>query len=80
MKYRIKKYSFKFAETVFVAQYRVLWIWMYIKADYVGSFTAVQQSYCESFKDAQDRIQTHRRNSIIGKNWMDKKVETITEI
>ena len=54
-KYRIKKITFPTAKTVYIAQYKILGIWMNM-SDHRGYFLKDRRTYCETMKEAQNRI------------------------
>jgi len=71
MLYRIKKVEIPEKEelTFYVAQYRMLRIWLNIRSNNTGSFWKGQETRCVARIEAKERIKRHKNNMIIAKNW-----------
>ena len=75
--YRIKKIEFINTETVFISQYRMLRIWVSINDRGIGRFIIDKTCYCDSFEDANNRIQTHIKNILRAGCWSDRKSQVV---
>ena len=73
MKYRIKKIEFAFAETIFVAQYKIFGLWLNINDRQIGMFLTTDICYCETIEDAQKRIDLHKKNLNRARSWCSRK-------
>jgi len=73
LKYRIKIIEFFAAKTIFVAQYKIVGIWLNIKYNGIGWVITNSLSYCETEEEAQQRIEKHTINRIRGKQWYYKE-------
>lgn len=62
LKYRIKKYKFLNAKTCFIAQYKILGIWMNINVNLTGQFMISGTVNCENSEEAFERIEKHKQN------------------
>jgi len=61
MQYRIKKITFPSPElTIYVPQYKILGIWVGIKADNIGCFLWSSKCHCETITEAVRRISFHK--------------------
>jgi hypothetical protein len=77
LKYRIKKINFPSAESVFIAQYKIIGMWLNINDREIGEFFTSPRSYCETFYGAKCRINLHIENMRRAKNWQDKKISVV---
>ena len=72
LKYRIKEWSIPFTKTYFTAQYKIFGIWININLLQTGKLIKSKSTICETFKEAQKRINIHKLNMIRAKWWMNK--------
>jgi len=77
LKYRIKKYSFPNTNEIWIAQYKILGIWMNIDYKNVGHLLTPPLCYCESYEESYGRIYKHKENMKRAKEWWEK---TLIEI
>jgi len=80
LKYRIKKNDFPSAESVFIAQYKIIGLWLNINDREIGEFFTSSRSYCETFYGAKCRIKSHVENMKRAKDWFNKKTTIFWEI
>ncbi len=80
LKYRIKKIGFAFAEPIFIAQYKIIGLWLNINDRQVGRFLTPPTCYCETIEDAQKRIDIHKENlERAGSWWYGKSIDIVRE-
>jgi len=70
LKYRIKEYTLPFAKGFYIAQYKILGIWMSINRNQVGRFLKHTSTYCETLQEARDRILLHKKNMERASDWV----------
>jgi S-adenosylmethionine:diacylglycerol 3-amino-3-carboxypropyl transferase len=69
IKYRIVRYEFPTAKDVYFAQYKLVF-WMYIGFHNEGHITHYSnKTYCESYDEARNRVETHRNNMKRAEEW-----------
>jgi hypothetical protein len=62
IKYRIKEWQPPFEKNFFTAQYKILGLWLNINKMQIGRFTKPSSTICETFEEAQNRVETHKLN------------------
>jgi len=72
LKYRIKRWDYPFAESYFIAQYKIFGLWMNINNTQIGKFTKPYSVKCETLNDAISRIKIHKKNMKRAKNWINR--------
>ena len=77
LKYQIQKIEFPDEPIIFVAQYRILGIWMNIGSRGHGYFHKVGDTHCSTILGAKERIQKHQDLMKRSGKWWEKKITTI---
>lgn len=78
LKYRIKEIQFLTVASIWIAQYRILGIWMGIGYGR-GYFLSDTRTFCETLDEAQGRIRRHQRNAKRAKEWIYKTTKLFKE-
>jgi len=79
LKYRIQKIEIPGETTVFVAQYRILGIWMNIGLTR-GHFHKECDTQCGSVLEARGRVKKHKCLISRSGRWAQKKITNIYEV
>jgi hypothetical protein len=74
VRYRILKFTFKSAKSIYIAQYRFLGFWMNIDSINVGRFRKSSNTYCEAHDIAHHRIRVNKENIKRAKSWHTKRI------
>ena len=72
LKYRVIQHDFPFEPPIWIAQYKILWMWFNIGITQRGYFFKQTQTQCESPTEAAKRIGLHKRNMKRSSWWWDK--------
>ena len=80
LKYRIKRFTFLKAKTLYIAQYNFLKMWLSINDRQKGNFTYNPRTYCESITDAEKRIELHKINMLRASEWNSKYKKIIKNL
>lgn len=72
MKYRVKGWTVSYADDFFIAQYKILGMWLNINDRQKGMFTKNSRTFCETYEDAIDRVELHIKNMKRAKSWAHK--------
>ena len=77
LKYRVKEIQIPHCESVFIAQYRALGIWMTMDNNFVGHFFKNKgKCVCESLEEAKCRVDRYKA-SMKRARWWPYKGESI---
>lgn len=79
LKYRVQKIEFPEEATVFVAQYRVLCIWMNIGLTR-GHFHKEYDTQCGTILEAKGRVKKHRELMSRSGKWGEKKITNFYDV
>ena len=77
LKYRIKKITFSNNDKLFIAQYKILGLWLNIKKNLIGNFIINSYCYCENLDDAHELIRKHKLNNKRAQMWGDKQINVV---
>ena len=72
LKYRIKNICFPCADEVWIAQYKILGMWININDRHTGNFFTPISCYCETFIEAKKRVFIHKMNMERASEWWVK--------
>jgi len=79
LKYRIQKIKFPNENPIFIAQYRILGIWMNIGITR-GHFFKETVTYCQCLPEAKDRIKKHRSIMSRSGKWPERETINIYDV
>jgi hypothetical protein len=78
IEFRIKKHSFTFAKDFYVAEYKISFMpWLKINTKNNGRFFCSHLCWCDTKEEAEDRINTLKKNIERVKEWWYRKIEII---
>ena len=79
LKYRVQKIQIEGESSVFVAQYRILGIWMNIGLTR-GHFMKECDTKCHSLMEAKERVKNHRNLMSRSGKWATRQITNIYEV
>ncbi len=79
LKYRIKKFIFETMPDIYIAQYRILGIWLNIKYNLSGTLFTNKYTFNDTVYKANDLIKKHKQVMKTSGEWWTKKTYYIHE-
>jgi len=78
LKYRIVKYTFPSPnDNLYLAQYKILGVWMYIGTNRGHLSYFSKKTHCDSYSEAYDRIKKHKKTMHRASTWQYKFKENV---